>query len=95
MSIILYISDIVLILWESCLKGVVREAKFTRFCFGRMCLCVCAARVPNENPLAHCLKGYSWHEIRLLRVCFVKANLFVLKHFNPLSPCILDTGHFI
>ena len=88
-------SDIVLILWESCLKGVVKEAKFTRFCFGRTYWCVCAARVPNENPLAHRLKGNLWHEIHLLCVCFVKTNLFVLKHFNPLSPCILDTGHYI
>ena len=103
------------LLWESCLKGVVREAKFTRLFFWayvlmcvcvcvcvyvRVCVCVrvcarmCMARVPNEVPLAQGLKGNSWHEITLdVCVYCVKSNIFVLKHFNPLSPCILDTGH--
>ena len=60
-SIIRYMSDIVLNLWESSLKGVVREAKFTRLCFGRTYMYVLThacvqARVPNEDPLAHRLE---------------------------------------
>ena len=54
-------SEIVVTLWESSLKGVVREAKFTRLCFGRMYVYVLThacvrARVPNEDPLAHGLE---------------------------------------
>ena len=80
-------SDIVLTLWESSLKGVVREAKFTRLCFGRTYVYVlthaCVLPVCQTRTLwLTGLKENLWHEILLLCDSHVKTNhCVVLKYF--------------
>ena len=80
-------SDIVLTLWESSLKGVVREAKFTRLCFGRTYVYVlthaCVLPVCQTRTLwLTGLKENLWHEILLLCVSHVKnQSLCCIKIF--------------